>query len=78
MLGTVRAEETCREHPFTRFLAGLRPSGMVLEIPLAPLDAQETEELARLESLKPLESALRNNGEGAIPEGEIAEVLKGT
>jgi predicted ATPase len=56
MLGTVRAEETSREHPFTRFLAGLRPSGMVLEIPLAPLDAQETEELARLESLKPLES----------------------
>jgi len=56
MLGTVRAEETGREHPFTRFLAGLRPSGMVLEIPLAPLDAQETEELARLESLKPLES----------------------
>jgi len=56
MLGTVRAEETGREHPFTRFLAGLRPSGVVLEIPLAPLDAQETEELARLESLKPLES----------------------
>jgi DNA-binding SARP family transcriptional activator/predicted ATPase len=56
MLGTVRSEETGREHPFTRFLAGLRPSGMVLEIPLAPLDAQETEELARLESLTPLES----------------------
>jgi predicted ATPase len=57
LLGTVRAEETGREHPFTRFLAGLRQSGMVLEIPLEPLDAQETADLARLESAKPLESA---------------------
>ena len=57
LLGTVRAEETGREHPFTRFLAGLRQSGMVLEIPLEPLDAEETAELARLESAKPLESA---------------------
>ncbi len=57
LLGTVRAEETGREHPFTRFLAGLRQSGMVLEIPLDPLDAEETAELARLESTKPLESA---------------------
>jgi DNA-binding SARP family transcriptional activator/predicted ATPase len=56
VLGTVRAEETGREHPFTRFLAGLRQSGMVLEIPLEPLDAGETAELARLESVKPLES----------------------
>ena len=56
VLGTGRAEETGREHPFTRFLAGLRQSGMVLEIPLEPLDAQETAELARLESAKPLES----------------------
>jgi len=56
VLGTVRAEETGREHPFTRFLAGLRQSAVVLEIPLEPLDAQETAELARLESAKPLES----------------------
>src|SRR4029079_5692036 len=56
VVGRVCAEETSRDHPFTRFLAGLRPSGMVIEIPLAPLDSQETEELARLESLKPLES----------------------
>ena len=56
VLGTVRAEETGREHPFTRFLAGLRQSGIVLEIPLEPLDDQETAELARLESAKPLES----------------------
>jgi DNA-binding SARP family transcriptional activator len=40
ILGTVRAEETGREHPFTRFLTGLRQSGIVLEIPLDPLDAE--------------------------------------
>jgi DNA-binding SARP family transcriptional activator/predicted ATPase len=57
VLGTVRAEETSREHPFTRFLAALRQSGMVLEIPLEPLDARETAELARLESTKSLETA---------------------
>jgi DNA-binding SARP family transcriptional activator/predicted ATPase len=57
VLGTVRAEETSREHPFTRFLAGVRQSGIVLEIPLEPLNALETIELARLESAKPLESA---------------------
>ena len=53
VVGTVRA---AREHPFTRFLAGVRQSGMVVEIPLAPLDAQETAELARLESPKPIEN----------------------
>jgi predicted ATPase len=57
VLGTVRAEETGREHPFTRFVAGLRQSGMLVEIPLEPLDAEETAELARLESAKPLESS---------------------
>ncbi len=56
VLGTVRAEETGREHPFTRFVAGLRQSGMAVEIPLEPLDAEETSELARLESVKPLDS----------------------
>ncbi len=55
VLATVRAEETGRDHPFTRFLAGVRQSGMVLEIPLEPLDARETAELARLESPQPLE-----------------------
>jgi DNA-binding SARP family transcriptional activator len=56
LLGTVRSEETGREHPFTRFVAVLRQSAAVLEIPLEPLDAEETAELARLESVKPLES----------------------
>jgi DNA-binding SARP family transcriptional activator/predicted ATPase len=66
VVGTVRAEETGREHPFTRFLAGLRQSGMVLEIPLEPLDVQETAELARLESAKPLES------------GNLGEIFRAT
>jgi predicted ATPase len=66
LLGTVRAEETGREHPFTRFLAGLRPSGMVLEVPLEPLDAQETAELARRESAKPLEA------------GNLGEIFRAT
>jgi len=56
VLATVRDEETGRDHPFTRFVAGLRASGMVLEIPLEPLDAQETAELASLESAQPLET----------------------
>lgn len=66
VLGTVRAEETGREHPFTRFLMGFRQSGMVLEIPLGPLDAQETAELARLESPKPLKS------------GNLGEIFRAT
>jgi DNA-binding SARP family transcriptional activator/predicted ATPase len=56
LLGTVRAEETGREHPFTRFMAELRRAGIVVEIPLEPLDSQETAELARLESTQALES----------------------
>jgi predicted ATPase len=66
VVGTVRAEETGREHPFTRFLLGLRQSGMVIEIPLAPLDAGETAELARLESAKALES------------GSLGEIFRAT
>jgi predicted ATPase len=66
VLGTVRVEETGREHPFSRFMAGLRQSGMVLEVPLEPLDAQETAELARLESVKPLES------------GSLGEIFRAT
>jgi DNA-binding SARP family transcriptional activator/predicted ATPase len=66
VLGTVRAEETGREHPFTRFLAGLRQSGVAIEIPLEPLNADETAELARLESAKPLDS------------GNLGEIFRAT
>jgi DNA-binding SARP family transcriptional activator/predicted ATPase len=66
VLGTVRGEETGREHPFSRFLAGLRQSGITLEIPLQPMDAQETAELARRESRNPLES------------GDLKEIFRST
>jgi len=56
VLGTVRAEETGREHPFTRFISRLRQSALLVEIPLEPLDAAQTSELARFESAKPLET----------------------
>src|SRR3984885_11051092 len=65
-LGTARVEETGREHPFTPFVAGLRRSGMVLEIPLEPLDEDETADLARLESAQPLES------------GHLGEIFRAT
>ena len=66
VLGTVRAEETGREHPFTRFVAGLRQAGIAEEIPLEPLGAEETAELARLESVQPLDS------------GKLAEIVSST
>jgi DNA-binding SARP family transcriptional activator/predicted ATPase len=66
VLGTVRAEETGRDHPYTRFLAGLRRSGIAVEIPLQPLSAEETAELAALESTEPLES------------GKLAEIFRAT
>jgi len=56
VLLTVRVEETDRDHPFSRFVAGLRQLGIVEEIPLEPLDAEGTAELARIESAKPLAS----------------------
>jgi DNA-binding SARP family transcriptional activator/predicted ATPase len=66
VLGTARVEETGREHPFTAFVAGLRRSGLLLEIPLEPLDEGETADLARLESAKPLES------------GNLGEIFRAT
>ena len=56
ILGTVRVEETGRDHPFTQFVAGLKQLAIVAEIPLEALDPQETEALARQESPKPLDS----------------------
>lgn len=56
LMGTVRAEETGREHPFTRFLAEVQQLGIAVEIPLESLDADETAELARLEATAPLEN----------------------
>jgi DNA-binding SARP family transcriptional activator/predicted ATPase len=53
-LGTVRAEETGRDHPFTRFMTELRQGVSVSEVPLSPLDSALTMELATLESVEPL------------------------
>ncbi|MBV8071618.1 MAG: AAA family ATPase [Acidobacteriaceae bacterium] len=57
LLGTLRLEETEREHPFTRFVAAVRQSDIVFEIPLERFNAEETAELAARESAKQLESA---------------------
>jgi DNA-binding SARP family transcriptional activator/predicted ATPase len=66
LLGTVRAEETGREHPFARFVAGLRQAGIAEEIPLEPLGAEETAELARRESVQPLDN------------GKLSEIVNAT
>lgn len=42
VLGTVRVEETGRNHPFTRLWSELRQSGQAEEVVLQPLDAEET------------------------------------
>jgi DNA-binding SARP family transcriptional activator/predicted ATPase len=47
VLGTLRAEEAGRDHPFHRLPGALRQSGQVVEIPLSPLDAPETLTLAQ-------------------------------
>jgi predicted ATPase len=46
VLGTVRPEETGRNHPFTRLLTELRQSAKAVEFPLAPLNPEETAALA--------------------------------
>ncbi|HVY93760.1 MAG TPA: AAA family ATPase [Bryobacteraceae bacterium] len=49
VLATLRDEETGREHPAARFLNGLRQSSSLAEIPLRPLNAEETAQLVRVE-----------------------------
>ncbi len=66
ILGTVRPEETGREHAFTAFLAALRLAGVVHEVQLQPLDAAGTIELARQESAEPL------------GESKLAEIFRST
>jgi len=66
LLGTVRTEETGREHPFSRFAAGLREVGIATEIALEALGADETAELARRESIQPLDG------------GKLAEIFRAT
>jgi DNA-binding SARP family transcriptional activator/predicted ATPase len=47
VLGTLRAEEAGRDHPYTRLFGTLQQADQAVEIPLLPLDAAETSELAR-------------------------------
>ncbi len=42
VVGTVRSEETDRNHPFTRLYSELQRSGQAMELPLLPLDPEET------------------------------------
>lgn len=56
LLGTVRPEETDREHPFTASRMAMQALGIVEEIALGPLDAGQTEELAQRESATPLDA----------------------
>jgi DNA-binding SARP family transcriptional activator/predicted ATPase len=46
VVATLRSEEAGRDHPFQKLVGALRQSEQVVEIPLAPLDAAETTELA--------------------------------
>jgi len=46
MLGTVRPEETGRSHPFTRLMTEMQQSGRLLELPLSPLDREESAALS--------------------------------
>ncbi len=56
VVGTVRPEETGRGHPFTRLWQQLKQSEQAVEFPLAPLNAQETTELARQVAGRTLEA----------------------
>lgn len=46
VLGTVRPEETGRDHPLTGLAGELRRSGQLSELPMMPLSAEETVALA--------------------------------
>ena len=46
LLGTVRVDEAGRDHPLTELTRVLRQSNRLLELPIAPLSAEETTALA--------------------------------
>ncbi len=47
VLGTVRSEETDRNHPFARLWSELLRRGQAFEVPIGPLDVEETAALGR-------------------------------
>jgi predicted ATPase/DNA-binding SARP family transcriptional activator len=56
-LATMRDDAMEPHHPVARFLSGLLQSSDVVEIPLRPLNAEETAELVRVESASPPDTA---------------------
>ncbi|HVW84812.1 MAG TPA: AAA family ATPase [Bryobacteraceae bacterium] len=66
VLGTVRTEETGRDHPFTRLWSELRQTGQAMEVALLPLDAPETAALG-------CQIARRQ-----LPEAELADLYRAT
>ena len=52
----VRSEETGRTHPLAGLLSELRQHGQVVELPLSPLDAEETATLAAQVARHPLDA----------------------
>lgn len=66
MLGTVRPEETGRDHPFTRLWNELQREGHAEEIPLQSLTAAETGALAR------------QVADHALNESELAGIFRAT
>ena len=54
IVGTARPEETGRTHPLTRLLGDLRVAGHSLELPLAPLNEEETAALGAQVANHPL------------------------
>ena len=57
VLGTVRLEETGRDHPLAGLVRELRQSGQVSEISIAPLSVEETAELAAQTSTRQCDPA---------------------
>jgi DNA-binding SARP family transcriptional activator/predicted ATPase len=57
VVGTVRPEETGRTHPLAGLLSDLRQSGQAVELPLSPLNAEETAALAAQVADRPLDAA---------------------
>ena len=57
VVGTVRPEETGRTHPLASLLSDLRQSGQAVELPLSPLNAEETAALAAQVADRPLDAA---------------------
>src|SRR5262249_21129563 len=55
IVGTVRTEETGREHPLTGLMRELRSSGQVEELPLTALNEEETGALAAQVARRPLD-----------------------